>query len=854
MIPAPLFLAALMGIVGGVLAYVFRGFFKRLIRSENDGEDSEPLLPATELTCTRSLSMKDIQWSNVLTIFVNGNSITLTNPDPSELLVTFIREKVGLKGTKLGCEEGGCGACTVVLTKPEGIVSVNSCLRPLCANDGLAVTTVEGIGSTHNDDLSQEQKRLVANNGTQCGFCTPGWITNMHALNQSNEVSGNTSTKREIDAYLDGNICRCTGYRPILQAFQSFAGESGSCGGSKSDKVHPCVANNCSTERMQACVSKGHDIDTCSGPDMEDCSGAQKATCGTAKCCPGSVSKPLGTRRAGRDLALVRAYTPQPLLFFNPVTGQRWIRPVNLAQLCAVIRDVASTPAQSQYVQLVGGNTSIGVTKYLNGTGPYNAADKYSTFIDVNQVQEMVAQAYSSATAELTVGAATSLSTLIALLEQYAATGTSAAMVASDSNVRASESATGHVVNHHSTFSVTANHLSKIANTQVRNAGSWAGNLMVFLKYPTFPSDAVLALTTAGAQLKVCDRFGNITLMDMPTFMGHSLVQFQNQGLMLIGLTISDVQRVDKTPTASAGSALTEFVTETFKVAQRARNAHAHVNAGFQFDIEVLRLNASGAPICRNSRVVFGGVSDRIFVAYRCQSALQNAPLTAETLGRALVALQLDLTAVGQSGEVLGSQSFRVSVMQSCLYRALLRCYPIYALPANLTSAVLPWVMPISRGVELFVPPKGADGHTPIGKPVHKLEGKIQATGEAKYPSDEPMSAQGLYGAIVFSTQCAKKLVALDYTVALALPGVVSVLTAADIPGQNVGNGCPYLFVPIGETVETVGAQLGVVVATSEAAANQAASLVVATYQGDSAPITNLQQAVAKQSFFPNGT
>lgn len=463
-----------MGLVAGALAYMYRTVIAWVFKRTDDGEkgiEVEPLLQRHDESAV--LRMKDIPWSNVLTVFVNGNTIQLTNPDPSELLADFIREKVGLKGTKLGCEEGGCGACTVVLTKPQGIVSVNSCLRPLCANDGMAVTTVEGIGSV-KDDLSPEQKRLVSNNGTQCGFCTPGWITNMHALNQSNEATGNTSTKREIDAYLDGNICRCTGYRPILEAFQSFADESGStgsgCCSSKptSEKKHPCAEFNCSAERQQGCASRGHDVDNCCG-DLEDASCGSKATsCAPKNIGPGTVSRPLGKRRAERDLALVRAYTAQPLLFFNPVSGQRWIRPVNLSQLCAVLRDVAPTPTQAQYVQLVGGNTSIGVTKYLNGTAPYNTADKYSTYIDVNQVQEMVIQDYSASTGELTVGAATTIATLIAVLEKYAPAVAPGAMGAhSADTVQAGESATGHVINHHSAFSVTANHLHKIANTQV---------------------------------------------------------------------------------------------------------------------------------------------------------------------------------------------------------------------------------------------------------------------------------------------------------------------------------------------------------------------------------------------------
>ena len=472
MLPEASFIV-LAGFIAVVLVHIYRKAIYKYFNTSDDAENGvevEPLL--RKQSNSTHLTMKDIQWSNVLTLFINGNAIQLTNPDPTELLATFIREKIGLKGTKLGCEEGGCGACTVVLTKPQGIVSVNSCLRPLCANDGMAVTTVEGIGSV-KDELSPEQKRLVGNNGTQCGFCTPGWITNMHALNQSNELTGASSTKREIDAYLDGNICRCTGYRPIMHAFQSFADESASSGccsskmsaTSSGEKKHPCVEFNCSAERQQGCASRGHDIDNCCG-DLEDASCPTKTTCLT-KVGPGTVSRPLGKRRAERDLALVRAYTPQPLLFFNPVTGQRWIRPVSLTQLCTVLREIAPTAAQAQYVQLVGGNTSIGVTKYLNGSGPYNTADKYSTFVDVNQVQEMVIQEYNAAAGELTVGAATSIATLIQLLEKYAPPVQTSAQSSAAEAVQASESATGHLINHHSAFSVTANHLSKIANTQV---------------------------------------------------------------------------------------------------------------------------------------------------------------------------------------------------------------------------------------------------------------------------------------------------------------------------------------------------------------------------------------------------
>lgn len=140
------------------------------------------------------------------------------------LLVEFIRDVCGLKGTKVGCGEGGCGACTVDLAHVDPVSGkvvhspINSCLRPLCSVDGCSVTTVEGIGS-RKKGYHPVQSRLANCNGSQCGFCSPGWVMNMYSLLQQSP----TPTSAEVEARFDGNICRCTGYRPIITAMQSFA-------------------------------------------------------------------------------------------------------------------------------------------------------------------------------------------------------------------------------------------------------------------------------------------------------------------------------------------------------------------------------------------------------------------------------------------------------------------------------------------------------------------------------------------------------------------------------------------------------------------------------------------------------
>ena len=162
-----------------------------------------------------------------LSFYLNGDKVTIENPDPNMLLVDYLRStKVGLTGTKHACGQGGCGSCTVMLSYIDNAtdkvtnISANSCLRPIVALDGMEVTTVEGLGSV-NKELSPVQYKIAKDNGSQCGYCTPGFVMNMHSLLIAK--NGKPLYKKEIEEWFDGNICRCTGYRPILDAMKSFA-------------------------------------------------------------------------------------------------------------------------------------------------------------------------------------------------------------------------------------------------------------------------------------------------------------------------------------------------------------------------------------------------------------------------------------------------------------------------------------------------------------------------------------------------------------------------------------------------------------------------------------------------------
>ncbi len=147
-----------------------------------------------------------------LKMTVNGKEVEV-KVKPTWTLLRVLREELGLTGTKKGCEQGDCGACTVIM---EG-QAVNACLVLALQAQSKRIETIEGLGSPEH--LHPLQESFIRNGAVQCGFCTPGMLMSASAMLQENP----NPTPDEIKRGISGNLCRCTGYTKIVKAIQDVS-------------------------------------------------------------------------------------------------------------------------------------------------------------------------------------------------------------------------------------------------------------------------------------------------------------------------------------------------------------------------------------------------------------------------------------------------------------------------------------------------------------------------------------------------------------------------------------------------------------------------------------------------------
>ncbi|DBA00719.1 TPA: hypothetical protein N0F65_001190 [Lagenidium giganteum] len=743
------------------------------------------------------MALPDVEWQHDIKFSLNGKEQRISQPSPRARVIDYLHDTANLFGTKLSCGEGGCGACTVVLCnrvrKPSTnnddhadapeleYRAVNACLFPLAALDGIAVTTVEGVGSSTN--MHEIQKQIAINHGSQCGYCTPGWVMNMYELLQHENP---TLTKAQIEEHFDGNLCRCTGYRPILKALHSFA------------KKPPALAYEGSEEEISSDQEK-HEMETGTSPssscphwedwlvvDKEDIEDARARIC-EGKCpkagvcenyedledlIPQQLASCSSTPAPSLPPGFIINFEPRPLSFESS-DGCKWYRPISLKHLESILKNEAQKD-----IRFVGGRTAHGVSKYYNGTAPYNTPDEGKVQVELNYIPELKVVRVSDSQGEAEIGAAVTINALLTFLRSHAATS--------------------------SVLEELARIVYRVANNQVRNSATWAGNLSLCRDYPNFVSDLAVALIGIGATIITLDsqlQQAKLSVEDFLKKKDFCLVQ---------SMTFSLFPKSQST---------TAYVFRCVKVAQRPQNAHSHCNAAV-----LLKVDQSKNPnACLDVQIAIGGVCKHPARFVKTETYVRGKELTKNTLENALQQLDADLEAIGKS-EMLGSQVFRQSVMKSALYKAFLTATSTITDP-TVESAAAPLARKVSSGIQAFKP---NDATAPVSQPIQKLGADMQATGEAKYTTDADLSKTTLFGAILYSTKAFAQILAIDEGgKAKSITGVIDIVTASDIPGQNdisSGQSMESLFVPINGIVRCVGAPIGVVIATTQQIADEAAA------------------------------
>eukprot|EP00743_Colponemidia_sp_Colp-15_P003976 GILK01004288.1.p1 GENE.GILK01004288.1~~GILK01004288.1.p1 ORF type:complete len:1351 (-),score=243.88 GILK01004288.1:135-4187(-) len=332
-----------------------------VVSNSSDNQDV-----ASSLSSLRVSSVQRFPAARVR-FFLNGKLVTVNNPDPAVMLSGYLRG-IGLTGTKLSCWEGGCGACSVLLTCVDKIDGqkkdrvINACLRPLCSLDGMAVTTTEGLGNKQVG-FHKVQTQIADGNGSQCGYCTPGWVMNMYGLLKENPHP----TVADVEHRFDGNMCRCTGYRPILTAFKELA---------------------CQHDANKVCADKGK----CG--DIEDLCGSK---------CHTSASR--ASDKSAEDLQ--RLCPSVDTFVATQCEDRSYFRAADLEH----VLDILAKNAGQRY-RFVVGNTSVGVVKYYDAS----PMDSAAMLIDISQVRELLST--SIVNEGYGFGAAVTIANLIQFLQK----------------------------------------------------------------------------------------------------------------------------------------------------------------------------------------------------------------------------------------------------------------------------------------------------------------------------------------------------------------------------------------------------------------------------------------------------
>ncbi|GAD94479.1 xanthine dehydrogenase [Paecilomyces variotii No. 5] len=728
--------------------------------------DSHPAVAADKAV---SLARLTEDYDDTLRFYLNGTKVTLDCVDPEITLLEYLRG-IGLTGTKLGCAEGGCGACTVVVshinptTKKLYHASVNACLAPLVSVDGKHVITVEGIGDVKNPHAVQQ--RMAVGNGSQCGFCTPGIVMSLYALIRNNPEP----SEHAVEEAFDGNLCRCTGYRPILDAAQSFSATKG-CG-----KAIANGGNSCCMEKQN----------------------------GSGGCCKSSAAEKPSN---GNGPTFVRPdfipYNPDTELIFPPALKKhqfkplafgnkrkKWYRPATLQQLLEIKSAYPSA-------KLIGGSTETQIEVKFK-------AMRYDASVYVGDIAEL--RQYTLKDDHLELGANVSLTDLENICDEA---------IDRYGPIRGQP------------FKAIKKQLRYFAGRQIRNVASPAGNLATASPISNLNPVFVATNTT-------------LVAMSLEKETEIPMTQFF-QGYRTTALPPDAIIANLRIPVASEKG---EFL-RAYKQSKRKDDDIAIVNAA-------LRVSLSDSNEVKSCSFVYGGMAPMTISAKTAETYLTGKKFTnPSTLEGVMNALEEDFDL--RFGVPGGMATYRKTLAMSFFYRFYHDV--LSKLEANSSNVDQEAVDEIERAIST-----GKKDHDAsvayqqkiLGKPTAHVSALKQCTGQAQYTDDIPNQKNELYGCLVLSTKAHAKILNVDVSAALEIPGVHDYVDHSSLPNAEANWwGAPNrdeVFFAV-DKVTTAGQPIGIILANSAKVAEAAARAVNVDYEELPAILT-IEEAIEADSYF----
>ncbi|KAK1336529.1 hypothetical protein QTO34_002560 [Cnephaeus nilssonii] len=728
--------------------------------------------------------MLGLSRSDELVFFVNGRKVIERNADPEVTLLTFLRKNLGLTGTKYACGRGGCGACTVMVSKCEPVskkirhFSVTACLVPICSLYGAAVTTVEGVGSIKTK-LHPVQERIAKSHGTQCGFCTPGMVMSMYTLLRNHPQP----SEEQLMEALGGNLCRCTGYRPILESGKTFCMISTEL--FAKDEFQPL-------DPTQELIFPPELLRLAENPEERTLTFRGERVTWIS---PGTL----------KDLLELKVKHPEaPLVLGNTALG-----PAMKSQ--GHVHPILLSPARISELSMVSTTSEASVESRV--------LDEHSGPGVMVTIQRLLPG--------LTIGAGCSLAQVKDILAE-----------------RVSELPEEKT----QTYRALLKHLRSLAGQQIRNMASLGGHVISRHCYSDLNpilavGNATLNLVSAALRSTRPEHspapegqaVGSLT---SPRRAGGGARQVPLGEHFLAGLASADLKPEEGE------------VVAAFRQAQCPHNAWAHANAGMRVLLQ------AGTDTIEDLSIAFGGLG----------AATSRPPLLPAAPRELMLdeACRLLLDEVSLPGSAPGGMvEFKRTLVVSFLFKFYLEVLqtlkPLAARPSAPDGLRYPEVSdPFLSALEDFpvTVPQGVQRYQrvdsrqplqdPVGRPIMHLSGLKHATGEAIFCDDIPKVEKELFMALVTSTRAHAKIISIDLSKALELPGVVDVITAEDIPGTNGTEDERLLAV---DEVLCVGQIICAVAAETDVQAKRAIEEIKITYEDLEPVIFTIEDAIKHNSF-----